>query len=44
LDKGVHEIPPGQRLIIELPGGGGWGDPSRRDPAHRAADIEGGLA
>jgi N-methylhydantoinase B len=43
-DKGVHEIPAGQRLLIELPGGGGWGDPARRDAAHLAADIEGGLA
>ena len=33
----------GQRLRLETPGGGGWGDPSKRDPAARARDIEQGL-
>ena len=42
--KGVHEIPPGRRLVIELPGGGGWGAPEARDEACRAADAEEGLA
>jgi N-methylhydantoinase B len=41
--KGVHEIPPGRRLVIELPGGGGWGPPQARDEACRAADAEEGL-
>ena len=33
----------GQRLRLETPGGGGWGDPSKRDPAARARDMEQGL-
>ncbi len=28
----------GQRVRLETPGGGGWGDPSRRDPARAARD------
>lgn len=28
----------GQRIRIESPGGGGWGDPARRDPAAAARD------
>jgi N-methylhydantoinase B len=28
----------GQRIRLESPGGGGWGDPARRDPALRARD------
>jgi N-methylhydantoinase B len=33
----------GQRLRLETPGGGGWGDPSKRDRAAVARDIEQGL-
>jgi N-methylhydantoinase B len=33
----------GQRLRLETPGGGGWGDPSRRDPAKVARDVAQGL-
>lgn len=29
----------GQRIRLESPGGGGWGDPARRDPAATAHDI-----
>jgi len=29
----------GQRVRLESPGGGGWGDPARRDPAARARDA-----
>jgi N-methylhydantoinase B len=29
----------GQRLRIESPGGGGWGDPARRDPGRIARDV-----
>ena len=30
--KGKQLVPAGRRLIFELPGGGGWGDPARRPP------------
>ncbi len=33
---------PGDRVTVETAGGGGYGDPSRRDPALRAADIADG--
>ena len=42
-DKAVHAIAPGDRLIVELPGGGGLGDPGRRDPARIRADLEAGY-
>ena len=29
----------GQRLRLETPGGGGWGDPARRSPDAIARDI-----
>ena len=29
--KGVETVPEGSRLIMELPGGGGFGDPAERD-------------
>lgn len=31
--KGVATVPAGRRLVMELPGGGGFGDPAERDPA-----------
>ena len=43
-DKAVHTVPPGDRLVVELPGGGGLGDPRRRDPERIRADIEAGYA
>ena len=42
-DKAVHTVPPGDRLIVELPGGGGLGDPRRRDPERIRADLEAGY-
>jgi N-methylhydantoinase B len=36
-------IDQGERVRLETPGGGGWGDPCRRDPAHVARDVERGL-
>ena len=30
-------------IRLELPGGGGHGDPRRRDPAHVAVDVADGL-
>jgi N-methylhydantoinase B len=33
----------GQRVRLETPGGGGWGDPARRDPALVARDVANGF-
>ena len=41
--KGFQVIPPGDRLIVEMPGGGGYGDPFTRDPAQVARDVRYGL-
>ncbi len=41
--KGTQTIPSGDRVVIEMPGGGGLGDPLARDPAMVAADVEAGL-
>lgn len=41
--KGQQLIPPGDRLRLETPGGGGLGDPRRRDPAAAVADRKSGL-
>ena len=37
--KGYQVIPAGDRLILELPGGGGMGPPEQRDPAATARDF-----
>ncbi|MEK9969635.1 MAG: hydantoinase B/oxoprolinase family protein, partial [Ferrovibrio sp.] len=37
------EITAGDRLHVSTPGGGGYGDPARRDPADIARDIERGY-
>ncbi len=37
--KGYQVIPTGDRLVLELPGGGGMGPPGLRDPAAAAKDI-----
>ncbi|HEX4177320.1 MAG TPA: hydantoinase B/oxoprolinase family protein, partial [Rhizomicrobium sp.] len=41
--KGFQVIPDGERLILELPGGAGMGDPTTRDPARVARDVRDGL-
>ncbi len=41
--KGLQVIPEGDRLIVEMPGGGGHGDPFARDPALVARDLRYGL-
>jgi N-methylhydantoinase B len=41
--KGFQVIPAGDRLIVEMPGGGGYGDPFERDPALVARDVHYGL-
>ena len=37
--KGRQTIPEGERLVVEMPGGGGSGDPRRRDAGLVAADL-----
>ncbi len=37
------ELKPGQRFRVEAAGGGGYGDPARRDPEARERDIEDGY-
>jgi N-methylhydantoinase B len=41
--KGLQIIPDGDRLVLELPGGAGMGDPAERDPARIARDVRDGL-
>ena len=41
--KGKQTVAAGRRLILELPGGGGFGDPAERDPAAIANDIAQGY-
>jgi len=37
--KGLAVVPPGERLIIEMPGGGGMGPAADRDPAAVRRDV-----
>ena len=37
--KGWQHVPAGRRLVPNLPGGGGFGDPVERSPEARDADI-----
>jgi N-methylhydantoinase B len=41
--KGYQVVPKGRRLVLHLPGGGGMGDPKRRDPALVERDVADGL-
>ena len=41
--KGKQTVAAGRRLILELPGGGGFGDPAERDPAAIADDTAQGY-
>lgn len=41
--KGWQHVPAGRRLILELPGGGGYGDPAKRAPEARANDRSKGY-
>jgi N-methylhydantoinase B len=36
-------IQPGDTFLVESGGGGGWGDPRKRSPAARAADVQNGF-
>jgi N-methylhydantoinase B len=41
--KGFQTVPAGDQLIVEMPGGGGYGDPMTRDPAAVARDVRLGF-
>jgi N-methylhydantoinase B len=41
--KGLQIIPDADRLVLELPGGAGMGDPATRDAALVARDVRDGL-
>jgi N-methylhydantoinase B len=41
--KGRQIVPAGDAIRLELPGGGGFGDPAERDPERVAADVADGL-
>ncbi|MDF1794183.1 MAG: hydantoinase B/oxoprolinase family protein [Thalassobaculaceae bacterium] len=41
--KGRQTIPGGDSLVLEMPGGGGLGDPAKRDPASLAIDVRDGF-
>jgi N-methylhydantoinase B len=41
--KGKQQIPAGEVLIFETPGGGGYGDPRKRKLALVASDFAAGL-
>jgi N-methylhydantoinase B len=41
--KGFQLVPAGDRLVVEMPGGGGHGDPFARDPAAVARDVAYGF-
>jgi N-methylhydantoinase B len=41
--KGQQTIPAGKGFVIEMPGGGGLGDPRERDPERVARDVRAGL-
>ncbi len=41
--KGREVVPPGRRIVLETPGGGGLGDPRRRDREKVREDVLNGL-
>jgi N-methylhydantoinase B len=41
--KGRQFVPPERKVVFELPGGGGYGDPAKRDPELVAADVANGY-
>lgn len=41
--KGWQHVPAGRRLVLHLPGGGGYGDPAQRDAEARATDVRRGY-
>ena len=41
--KSTHRIPAGDALVVELPGGGGYGDPKLRSKSDVESDLEAGY-
>jgi N-methylhydantoinase B len=41
--KGFQVVPTEDQLIVEMPGGGGYGNPHARDPERVADDVRNGL-
>jgi N-methylhydantoinase B len=41
--KGQQDVPAERRLVVNLPGGGGYGDPKKRDPHAVAEDLKNGY-
>ncbi|MDX1433499.1 MAG: hydantoinase B/oxoprolinase family protein [Gammaproteobacteria bacterium] len=41
--KGQQSIPPHDRLVLEMAGGGGFGNPHERDPERVAEDVRNGI-
>jgi len=41
--KSTFEVHPGEKVVIQTAGGGGWGDPRRRDPEKVRLDVRHGL-
>ncbi|HUH48363.1 MAG TPA: hydantoinase B/oxoprolinase family protein [Mycoplana sp.] len=41
--KGWQHVPAGRRLVLELPGGGGFGNPAERSAEARAEDLSKGY-
>ena len=41
--KGQQSIPRNDRLVLEMAGGGGFGDPRQRDPQRVAEDVRNGF-
>jgi N-methylhydantoinase B len=41
--KQKHTVPAGETLLLELPGGGGYGDPQQREASRVADDVRLGL-
>ncbi|ASJ70754.1 hydantoinase B/oxoprolinase family protein [Granulosicoccus antarcticus] len=42
-NKGIHRIPAGETLVLQTPGGGGFGDPAHRDRSAVERDLAHGL-
>lgn len=41
--KGWQHVPSGRRLVLHLPGGGGFGDPEKRSEAAKVEDVRKGY-
>ena len=41
--QAVYRVPPGERILLELPGGGGLGNPQNREIHKIEEDLEAGY-